>query len=776
MKNYGCFFLLLTGTFLSSFAADFAIEENDWLIQYNSQSKSFDYQLSGKTIFRNACSEARYILGGKEWTVKSSDYTGVSLEQRQVNDNFGSGRVYCVKYSDASANVSLEQDIYFYDFYPYLITTLRLVSANNIISSNYLAPVVSNTSNTWSDDGNNNRMLLVPWDNDGFVRYACCYLNTNLTSYEATAVYNGESRNGLVIGSISHDIWKSAIYIKASGNKTIEEVRCYSGASSDLTRDMIPHGKISGKSIYSAKMLVGFFDDWRIGMEMYGYANTLIAPSHNTWKRGTPMGWNSWGVIMEHINYTNTNEISAFYKNELYPRGFYNEQENVIVDLDSFWAEGLPSDAIRKQFAASCKDRNQIPGIYWGPFAHWGGLDNYVEFTNNKYRFRDCVIRANGEPATLDGAYCLDPTHPAVKERISKMFAQFKDWGYEYVKLDFVNFGAVQSDSYYNNNVTTAIQAYNEGMQHLLNEAGDDMFIALSIAPIFPYSYANSRRISCDAWGTIGHTEYVMNALSYGWWTNRFYQYNDPDHVVLQRENESEGANRARITSAVITGMFLMGDNFSVSYTQRGNPAVSKARALSLATNPGILDIARLGTSFMPVYGHKISETTRAENLFMHPTDDCLYIACINYNPVIRSISGSIPLAHLDLQPTQIESIEELWTGEKRELKNDEITYAVPPCDARVYRITKKNSTAVFAPEKADNLGFSISNREHTLFIQSPHVVKKIELYNSQGWLLSTSYSPGRTVEIDISHLHKGVYIVKCYFENQHVIVKKYTF
>jgi alpha-galactosidase len=222
--------------------------------------------------------------------------------------------------------------------------------------------------------------------------------------------------------------------------------------------------------------------------------------------------------------------------------------------------------------------------------------------------------------------------------------------------------------------------------------------------------------------------------------------------------------------------MFLMGDNFSVSYTQRGNPAVSKARALSLATNPGILDIARLGTSFMPVYGHKISETTRAENLFMHQIDDYLYIACINYNPVIRSISGSIPLAHLDIQPAQIESIEELWTGEKRELKNGEITYAVPACDARVYRIKKKNSTAVFAPEKADNLGLSISNREHTLFIQSPQEVEKVELYNSRGWLLSTSHSHGRTVEIDISHLHKGVYIVKCYFENQHVTVKKYTF
>jgi alpha-galactosidase len=616
-------------------------------------------------------------------------------------------------------------------------------------------------------------MLLVPWDNDGFVRYACCKLNTELTSYEVTTVYNGGTRNGLVAGSLSHDTWKSGIYIQASGNNTVNQIKCYSGVSSDLTRDIIPHGKVKGKVIRSAKMFLGFFDDWRVGMETFGHANTLIVPALTTWKKGTPIGWNSWGVLMEKITYNNLTEVATFLRNELYDRGYQNEQGNVIIDLDSFWAEGLPSDGLRKQFATECKQRGQIPGIYWGPFANWGGLDNSVEYTDNNYHFRECTIYANGSPQTLDGAYCLDPTHPAVKERITKMFAQFKEWGYEYVKLDFVNFAAVQADSYYDKNVTTAIQAYNQGFQHLLDAAGD-MFISLSIAPMFPYQYGNSRRMSCDAWGTIGHTEYVMNALSYGWWTDQFYQFNDPDHVVLQREGESEGANRARLTSAAITGMLLMGDNFSTSYTERGNPTVSKERAIKLATNKGILDIARLGTSFMPVYGHKIVETTKAENLFMRHTDDCLYVACINYYSAIQAVTGSIPLDQLGITANEIESIEELWTGETRTLKNGELTYAVPACDARVYRI-KKKTTAIVSPagEKAGQ-PVAVSAKEGILTVTSRQPLNKVEIYNLQGRLLTSGVFAQETeVCMKISSLYSGIFLVKCYSKMQSVIVKK---
>ena len=150
--------------------------------------------------------------------------------------------------------------------------------------------------------------------------------------------------------------------------------------------------------------------------------------------------------------------------------------------------------------------------------------------------------------------------------------------------MDFTSNGMVQADSYYNKDVTTAVEAYNEGFSHFISEVdkGEPMFIALSIAPIFPYQYGNSRRIACDTWGKIGQSEYSLNAVSGGWWTNEFYQYNDPDHLVLvgnDAEKETEGENRARITNGAVSGMVLVSDNYSLEdKSGRGDAKLSRER------------------------------------------------------------------------------------------------------------------------------------------------------------------------------------------------------
>ncbi len=58
----------------------------------------------------------------------------------------------------------------------------------------------------------------------------------------------------------------------------MNELHVYSGASTSETRDVIPHGKVNGPVITSARMLIGYFDDWRTGMETFADANNLVAP------------------------------------------------------------------------------------------------------------------------------------------------------------------------------------------------------------------------------------------------------------------------------------------------------------------------------------------------------------------------------------------------------------------------------------------------------------------------------------------------------------------
>ena len=120
--------------------------------------------------------------------------------------------------------------------------------------------------------------------------------------------------------------------------------------------------------------------------------------------------------------------------------------------------------------------------------------------------------------------------------------------GFEYVKMDFMTHGAMEADKWYNPEIQTGIQGYNYGMQ-LLDKYFGDMYINLSISPVFPAHYAQSRRIACDAWNKMKDTEYTLNALSYGWWQDKVYQFNDPDHIVLR--DATDGENRARVTSGL---------------------------------------------------------------------------------------------------------------------------------------------------------------------------------------------------------------------------------
>ncbi|MFR7823336.1 MAG: hypothetical protein ACLU30_09210 [Odoribacter splanchnicus] len=100
-----------------------------------------------------------------------------------------------------------------------------------------------------------------------------------------------------------------------------------------------------------------------------------------------------------------------------------------------------------------------------------------------------------------------------------------------------------------------------------------------------------------------------MNGLSYGWWLCNAYRFNDADHLLMFREGITEGENRARVTSGVITGIYMNGDDLTLA-----GPKVAKERVKKFFTNAEINRIARIGRSFRPVYGYRPTANGRAEN------------------------------------------------------------------------------------------------------------------------------------------------------------------
>lgn len=640
-------------------------------------------------------------------------YADMAYTKEDVTDEFGCGTAHVFTFTNPSADaedqVRMQMTYFAYPDKPFLLAQLALISDKGPIKSNHLEPV--STTVTWRmlNPSDNNRMLKVPFDNDGFGRYHTYKLNQSMTSYEVGAIYDGENRYGAVYGSVDHDHWKSGVCVDAADKSSVKSLQLICGMSDKETRDdldgydHLPHGCLVGDTVKSARFFIGFFDDWRTGMETFADACAIVKPAHATWKHGTPFGWQSWGVLADKNSYDTDVEISDYFAQVLQPGGFINSQGNIVISLD---ASDGHSDSQKTAFIAHCKENGQMVGSYSTPFSLWwdeNSINTYGISWNKDGQtvrgvMRDAVLKINGKPVKYDGAYCADPTHPVTKQGIVNYVRNVANKGIKWIKADFLNCGIIQADSYYKEGINTAVEAYNDGIRYLQQQCERyDIFLALSIAPLYPHGYANSRRIACDTWGQIGHSEYCMNAITCGWWTDRLYQYNDPDHLVLigagDQMNNTEGENRARLTSGAVSGMMLVADNFSPSdRSGRGNSTLSRSRAEHLMLNTDINKMADLGKSFRPVYGHKEydGQHDHATSLFYYQADSIVYVAAFNYTSAAANYT--IPLADLGLtESDQIGEVKELWMQREVNIVNRTLTASVPAKDARVYRIKLTN-------------------------------------------------------------------------------------
>lgn len=617
---------------------------------------------------------------------------------------------------------------------------LDVTGTDGPVTTSMMVPVMTDRPGSvdLGHDGDN-RMVLVPFDNDHWVRYetpAIQDVTPAQRSFEVTSFIDDVSRRGLVVGSLDRDTWKSGVVADGNADGGLDRLQAAAGLTDwsydygdglnkyQFNRELKPHGDVSGTTVSSPRMFVGYYADWREGMETFGRAAAQVAQSR-TWSDGTPFGFNSWGglgarggdaAVMDEVSEFLAEEAPAF-RNTRSANGPY-------VGVDSYWDKMLAPEysfedpdtswAELEQYVADVKARGQEPALYFQPFANFWkeGLDERIGGTNlcdtcENQTYREMALKVNGVPVNIDGAWALDPTNPGVQNRARIALSKFRELGVRYVKLDFLTHGYVEADSWSDESVRTGQQAFRQGMAQVVDHVGDDMFIDLAISPLFASEFAHARRISCDVHGALNNwhptqpdryqksTEYLLNSLTYGWWLDEVYAFNDGDHVqfgnyeydgdanayLLQDPYPSiwpEGQNRARVTSAVITGIYQVSEDL----TATGHPVI-KQRARDLLQNPRINRIAEIGRSFAPVQAGPDRFT--AADTFVLREGATTYVAAFNYGASSRTTD--VALRDLGLGGGRYE-VTELWTGQRGHATG-RLQAAVPAEDVRVWAITK---------------------------------------------------------------------------------------
>ncbi len=785
-------------------AEDFSLTEGKWSVTYSDNVKGLTIAYNGTVLFNNAYASVSYnkIGSGSAGTIRSGTFLKPTITSYDVTDELGTGRCYQFAYSRSS--VIMKHLLTFYNDKPYMIAAVTLEGDEGVeVESRQMVAMATDAEST-PFKGSSNRVVWVPFDNDGHTRYRNYTLTDDAerTSHEVTTVFDGGSRYGLVAGSIDHDTWKSAVTVKGTEGNRLTRFRCISGYTNGDTRDALSHGKVSGKKISSARFMIGMFDDWREGLNTFASANAAVAPPAE-WTKGNPVGWNSWGVMQTVVNYTGVETTARFIKDQLFDKGFYGSDGKTIISLDAFAEDNISQEQLMtlgtKVFSedAYIEDgkkkfgTNQTLGFYYGPFVIWEWiLDSKVKGTGvdgiPEYTWRDAALKVNGNIYRLssNGGYASDPTHPAIKANIEYTLKLWSTWGVKYVKADFLNNGIIEGDSWYNSSITTGVQAYNYGMKILLETAKlYDMYIVESISPIFPYQYAHGRRVSCDRFSEIEETEYVLNAISHGWWTDKLYAVNDPDHLVMCKQNnggnETLGENRARATSGMITGAYMFGDNFCTGGLKGGAvpgyPSISRYRALQIMGNADINEYVRNNTgSFMPLNCDSPSESQQAENIFVRDTEQYFYVAVFNYDKS-KAKTGKVNYLRMGIEPENVGEIKELWLNKEIECDESGITYSVPAKDVRVYRIAKNSYTGINAA-KAEEAAVEISFPDGQMCnIVSEKEISRVTIYNTSGAVVTQKGNiAGKEVSLNLPD-GKNTYIISTVFADGSTSAGKYV-
>ncbi|HLX36755.1 MAG TPA: glycoside hydrolase family 36 protein, partial [Candidatus Binataceae bacterium] len=295
-------------------------------------------------------------------------------------------------------------------------------------------------------------------------------------------------------------------------------------------------------------------------------------------------GWCSW------YHYFHAITEDAMRANLRALRQMRSEYPIDVVQLDDGYQAALgdwdrsnakfPSGL--KSLADAIREAGFIAGIWTAPFlaARDSRLLRDHEDWFIKVDSENGPLRAAYNPNWTSSedkyAYALDPGHPAFVEHLERLFRRLvDDFGYEYLKLDFLYAGAAEGIRH-DNSITRA-QALRHGLQSIRRGAGERAFILGCGCLLGPaVGIVDGMRIGPDVapfWGASSGengepgTAVAIDAILARSFMHRRWWLNDPDCLML-RAKETQLSNDEREalawTIAASGGMLLISDDMSL--------------------------------------------------------------------------------------------------------------------------------------------------------------------------------------------------------------------
>jgi len=392
---------------------------------------------------------------------------------------------------------------------------------------------------------------------------------------------------GLSVGAVSakHLKLRIAVEHRIYGGP---DIRLVAGATGDAVT-------IEPDECYSIDpiALVANADPLLSALEYAGLVAEHNPPPAIPPKFANPAGWSSWYCLFERVTEQDILDHAQILAQEGFRDAGYK-----ILQLDDGYEVAFGDWRINEKFprglaplASDIKSYGLIPGIWVAPFAFDSDIDiikDHPEWfvhdrtTGGIYIYDDPLAQPR---------CALDVTHPEAASWLHQTMRSFKDAGFEYFKLDFLFFGAVEGLRFED---VTSLEAFDRGLEIIKEALGGDVFILACGQPFLPTAgFAHAARTSSDVtYGFMGKPNFGLLKLNSLISAARFYsalwQLPDPDNFLLRAPYDAHERTTSLAADALFGRIHILGDDMR-TLDDETKQMILNPKLVEISMSPGLM-------------------------------------------------------------------------------------------------------------------------------------------------------------------------------------------
>jgi hypothetical protein len=543
---------------------------NDFLtVAFDPQSGSLSASLrDGRKFLTGAV--ARANLGtGKVSTAESRYHHAV--DELSLNDRLGRGRKLVMHSTDGERRIDFEIRVGVYEArsafwieaecrnvspHPMVVESLEPVCAQVATGGSLHWPGVTKVLTNGPMYYDPGKVIEVPAPG-----------STALRSWWNVGFFRGYDEEGLACGFIENQTALGQVVLHRSDAASIGLA-----AEAILARGFeLP----PGRTIRSGRFLFSLAPDPYAALESYAEAmgQFLGARIHSVVN-----GWCNWFTTFEHITEEEMLRNAEFAARTLKPLGLeYIQVDEGFQRWHGDWEGNARFPHGMKWLAERIRELGLKPGIWLAPYVISEPTDVCQKHPDWLLRHPDGRLKRVGPWPSEDTdwarnenpkRYGLDITHPRAAAWLAELFETVGTrWGYEMVKIDFVDWSLLSAHRYYDPSVSRA-EAYRKGFEIMRRGLGPKCHLQDCGPGPVTVGVLDSMRIELDqnyGFRSQAWKQYFLESTSSAPAAAKRYYFhkrtwvNDADHVCLNLLSLSQ-AQAAASLLALTGGNLISGD------------------------------------------------------------------------------------------------------------------------------------------------------------------------------------------------------------------------